>query len=116
MPLKLCNAFFLLVFLLSAAVQYNDPDSVCWIAVYSAAAALCVARFVIALPRWVPAVLLAVCLGWIALLLPRVVGEVSAGDLFASITMRTRAVEEAREVGGLLLVALWSTVLLYRPR
>lgn len=116
MLFRVCNAVFLLIFLLSAAVQYNDPDPVRWIAVYSAAAALCLAWFVVALPRWVPAVLLAVCLGWIALLLPQVIGEVSPGEVFESITMRTRAVEEAREIGGLLLVALWLTVLVVHAR
>ena len=116
MPFKLCNTLFLLIFLLSAAVQYNDPDALRWLALYCAGAALCLAQSLGALPRWLPALLLALCLGWIALLLPRVVGAVSLSELFASITMRSRAVEEAREIGGLALVALWSAVLALRRR
>jgi hypothetical protein len=116
MMFNLGNAFFLLIFLLSAAVQYNDPDSLRWIAIYTAAAALCLAQYIVVLPRWVPAALLAACLIWIGLLLPKVVGAVSVGEVFESITMRTRAVEEAREIGGLLLVVLWSAVLAYRRR
>lgn len=113
---NLCNAFFLLAFLLSAAVQYNDPDPVRWTAIYAAAAALCLAQWLTVLPRRVPAALLVVCLAWIGSLLPKVVGAVSVSEVFDSITMRTRAVEEAREIGGLLLVALWSAVLAYRRR
>ena len=116
MLFKFFNAFFLLAFLLSAAVQYNDPDPIRWIAVYSAAAALCLAQYLVVLPRWVYAVLLAVCVVWIALWLPAVVGKVSLHEIFESITMRTRSVEEAREIGGLLLVALWTSVLMYRRR
>jgi len=116
MAIKLCNGFFLLVFALSAAVQYNDPDALRWIAVYTAAAALCLAQFLAVLPRWIPAALLAACLVWIALLLPKVVGQVSFSEVFESITMRTRAVEEAREIGGLLLVVVWTAVLAYRGR
>ena len=112
----LSNAVFLLAFLLSAAVQYNDPDLLRWIAIYTAAAALCLARFLVPLPRWLPASLLAISLAWIGLLLPKVVGQVSVGEVFESITMRTRAVEEAREIGGLLLVAAWSAVLMLRGK
>ena len=42
------------------------------------------------------------------------VGQVSLEEVFASISMQTKAVEEAREVGGLFLVALWSGVLSFR--
>jgi len=105
------NALFLAAFLLSAAVQYNDPDALQWIAVYLAAAALCAARWRGRLWPWAPFALLVVCLLWIGSLLPGVVGRVSPEELFESITMRTRAVEEAREIGGLALVALWCAVL-----
>ena len=73
MLFKWCNALFLLIFLLSTAVQYNDPDPLRWFAVYSAAAALCLAQYLVTLPRSLAAILIAVCVVWIAVLLPQVV-------------------------------------------
>jgi hypothetical protein len=40
-----------------------------------------------------------------------VVGRVSVGELFRSYRMTGEAVEEAREMGGLLIVAAWRSVL-----
>lgn len=114
--MTLCNALFLLVYLLSAAVQYNDPDALRWAAMYLAAAAMCALQFRRNPPRWPAFGLLAISVIWMGLLLPSIVGQVSFEEIFASISMQTRAVEEAREIGGLLLVALWAAVLSYRQR
>ena len=44
-------------------------------------------------------------------LAPGVVGRVSPAELFQSYTMTSEAVEEGREMGGLLIVAAWMGVL-----
>ena len=41
MVLKLFNIFFCIVFILFAALQYNDPDPYVWIPIYLYAAVLC---------------------------------------------------------------------------
>ena len=105
------NALFLVAYLLSAAVQYNDPDTLPWIAIYLAAALMCLARLTGHPPVWLPPTLLAISLVWAGFLMPQVVGQVSPQEVFESLSMRTREVEEAREIGGLLLVASWSGVL-----
>ncbi|MBN7796367.1 transmembrane 220 family protein [Parahaliea mediterranea] len=114
MVFSLCNALFTLAFLLSAGVQYNDPDGLLWGVTYLCAAAMCVSQF--AGPRlpWLPGVLLVASLAWAGLLLPEVVGQVQWRDLVSSMHMRTAAVERGRETGGLLLVAFWSGILLIR--
>jgi Transmembrane family 220, helix len=61
-------------------------------------------------PRWLPLSLLLITLAWAAYLLPDVVGHVPLGEIADSLSMKTRSVEEAREIGGLLLVALWSAI------
>ncbi len=116
MVITICNASFLLVYLLSAAVQYNDPDALVWAAIYLAAAAMCALQFRRNPPRWLAPALVAISVVWIGMLLPRIVGQVSLEEIFASISMRTRAVEEAREIGGLSLVILWAAVLWHRQR
>jgi hypothetical protein len=116
MTTTVLNAIFLIIYLLCAAVQYNDPDAILWISLYLAAAVMCIIEFRLEPPRWPPRVLAVVSVVWIGTLLPSIVGQVSVEDIFASIAMRTNAVEQAREIGGLLLVGLWAGVLSYRGR
>jgi hypothetical protein len=49
-------------------------------------------------------------------LAPGVVGRVSIGELFESYAMKSAPVEEAREMGGLLVVAGWMALLALRRR
>jgi len=114
MIVPILNAIFLIIYLLFAAVQYNDADALLWILIYLFAAGMCFARIRKKQQRWLPPLLLVVSLLWIGALLPRVVGQTSLAEVFASISMQTKAVEEAREIGGLLLVALWAGVLSFR--
>ena len=108
------NTVFMTAYLLSAAVQFNDPDAAPWIIIYLLAAGMCALQFRTTSQRLLPRLLLVVSLLWAVALLPEVVGRTSLAEVFASISMQTRAVEEAREIGGLLLVALWAGVLGFR--
>lgn len=110
------NVIFLSIFLLAAAVQFNDPDALPWMAVYLAAAGMCLLRSARRLPDWLPPALLGGVLAWAVSLLPDVIGQTSIGEVVESLGMQTRAVEEAREIGGLLLIALWAAVLWLRRR
>ena len=106
------NALFLVAFVLSALVQYNDPDPLAWMAIYLSAGAMCLLVIWKKHLTWPPPILLLASLGWVLFLLPSIVGQVSAAEIVESITMKTREVEEAREVGGLLLVAIWASVVM----
>jgi hypothetical protein len=99
-------------FAFSAALQYNDPDPLQWMAIYGAAmvAAIWAAWRPLAYPWWFPALVGAVALVWGCLLLPQVAGRVRIPELFASWEMKNERVELAREAGGLLIVAGWMTV------
>jgi hypothetical protein len=108
------NLLFLTSFVLSAIVQYNDPDALIWIAIYVAAAGMCLAQHLNHQPRWLPPLLLVICLIWIAWLLPSIIGQVSLAEVVESISMQTRAVEEAREIGGLAIVAFWAICITIR--
>jgi hypothetical protein len=112
MAYKIVNGLFLLAYLLSAAVQYNDPDALPWALIYLAGAAMCVDQFLHRRFNWLAPALIAVCLCWVLWLLPSIVGQVSLQEIFDSISMKTRAVEEAREIGGLALVLLWAAIVL----
>ena len=113
-PFKLLNVLLLAMYLFSVIVQYNDPDPWVWMTVYGLAAGACVYAF------WRPAhwlwpglLGLATAL-WAASLAPRVLGRVAFGELFEAWEMKDLRVEEAREMGGLLIVASWMLELFCR--
>jgi len=110
------NFFFLFCFALSAIVQYNDPDALIWIAMYLSGAGMCVIQALGRQQRWLPPLLLTISLSWIAWLLPSIVGQVPFAEIIESISMKTRAVEEAREIGGLLIVAIWAAAITIKQR
>jgi hypothetical protein len=101
-----------ILFLLAVAAQYNDPDPVQWMAIYGAAALTCLLALRGRLPRWLPVLVGLAALVWAATLAPQVVGRTAPGELFREAGMATLAVEEARELLGLLIVAVWMLVLL----
>ena len=106
--------FFLAVFLLSAAVQYNDPDPLLWIAIYGGAALL-TWLFIRERLNWtVPAITGIALLFWAVFLLPQVWGVVGISDLFEAWEMQNIAIETAREAGGLLIIAVWFLVVAWR--
>jgi hypothetical protein len=93
------------VFAVWAALQWNDPDPLRWIAVYGGAAVVCALW---ATRRTLPVVagaLALLCLGWAALLMPQ---AVVSGELWAS--------EVSRETGGLLVTAGWMIALVWDVR
>ena len=102
------------LFLIAAALQYNDPDPLRWMAIYGLAALACLLALAGRLPRPVPAAIGLAALAWAATLAPGVVGRVSIGELFESYAMKSEPVEEAREMGGLLIVGAWMAVLALR--
>jgi hypothetical protein len=108
---KLLSGAMAILFLFACAVQYNDPDPLQWMTIYGLAALACGLWLGRRLPRWMPAVVGIAALGWAVVLAPGVVGRVSIGDLFESYAMKSEPVEEAREMGGLLIVASWMVVL-----
>lgn len=114
--LKVLNYVMLVAFLMSVAVQYNDPDALVWMLMYGAAAAAC-ALVALGRPHWaVPAVVGAVALVWLLTLTPHVLGQVGFGEMFESVQMKDPRVELGREAGGLLLIVAWMAVLLFAAR
>jgi hypothetical protein len=100
------NGIMLLMFLFSAVVQFNDPDPVAWMAVYLAAAAVCLVEIRRKTPRWLPMALGVIALVWSGSIAYRV-RDVPISALFAEWEMRNLRVEEAREMYGLAIVGVW---------
>ena len=104
---RIVSLLFALLFAVAAGVQLDDPDSQPWIAVY-AAAAVATALFILKAQRegfrsgrrWFAWGVALVALFWAAQLVPPMLREGVALDH-----------EVSREVGGLLLVSVVSTLL-----
>ena len=113
--LRILNLVFLALYILSAAVQYNDPDPIRWMVIYLAAAAVCIVAMRRPVPRWASGAVALASLIWIAIWTPRVLGQVGLGEMFRERGMATMAIEEGREDIGLILVFLWMVVLFLLP-
>ena len=109
---RAANFLMTAVFLLCVAVQYNDPDPVRWMAIYSAAALACILFFT-GPPRWyVTACIAGIALLWAASILSHLpVKYIAWNEVFGTMKMANETVEETRETGGLLIVAAWMLVL-----
>jgi|SRR6185436_4648064 len=109
LPSKLwtaANVIMLLMFVFSTVVQFNDPDAPVWIAVYAAAAVLSWLEIRRRTPLWAPLTLLAITVLWSGYIGRRVHG-IAFFSLFSQWEMKDIHVEEAREMYGLLIVAVW---------
>ncbi len=104
------NLLFALLFVVSAVIQYNDPDPWRWVAMYGAAGV----STVLALhwrPGWLAAgavgVVAAVWGGW---LWHEVLGHVLFSDFWRKMSEKGGRVEVMREAGGLTIVCTWLSV------
>jgi len=111
--LRVLNVIMMLAFLFSVAVQYNDPDPIQWIAIYGAAAAACILQLRGKLNWKFSAAVAAAALLWVLFILPGVISRPFPVTMVDSFHMTDVADEEAREVGGLLIVTAWMAVLTY---
>ena len=109
--LRVANFLMVAAFFFSVVVQYNDPDPIQWMLIYGLAAAACILSLKSRLPWKVPALIGVVALVWAATIAPDVIGKTTFAEMFQSFHMINEVVEEAREMGGLLIVAFWMAVL-----
>jgi hypothetical protein len=108
---RAANLVMTAAFVFSVAVQYNDPDPVRWMLIYGLAASACILNLRGRL-RWPFSALVgAVALIWALSISPHVIDKTTFADMFQSFHMINEVVEEAREMGGLLIVAFWMAVL-----
>ncbi len=101
----------------SALVQYNDPDPARWMILYGAAGAVAVTAAVRgSVPLAASATLGIIALAWGAALALGVPSPDIYMSMFAAWEMKSVAVEEAREASGLFIIGAWMAVLAVHTR
>ena len=119
MAFRIVSALMAVLFLWSAAIQFNDPDPLQWVLLYGAAgiAAALGTRGSHRFPQALPALVGVAALVWALLIGSGSLGQVGLGGLFQSYEMKSQEVEEGREFLGLLIVAVWMLMMvLFRRR
>jgi hypothetical protein len=100
------------LFAFGAAVQYNDPDPLRWMAIYAAASVLSAWAAVRGhASRWATLTIAGVALVWSVALLLQSAGLGVFAHMFDAWEMKSVPVEEAREATGLMIIAAWMIVL-----
>ena len=108
------SAGFALVFVAAAALQWNDPDPLRWIAAYGAAAALALAALLGHVGFWPSACAALAFAGASVPLLPSLLASDAA--TYTSFEMTSTTAEEAREAIGLLICAAYAAGLAWTSR
>ncbi len=98
--------FMAVLFLYSIAVQYNDPDALLWMLIYSVGLVLTILHLY---EKASPALLLVASLLGICgvTYLTLSIQDVELDNLFSSWNMRDRGVVQVGEAIGLLIQSLW---------
>ena len=106
--MRVVNSVMLAVFLLSCAVQVNDPDPLLWIFYYGVAAVFTTLAIGKIYTRWAALAAVGYYIGF-AVYLPG--WSIETLELLRESKMSSDDVELAREAFGLLVCAVWMTVL-----
>jgi hypothetical protein len=110
--MKALNIFFLIVFVLSAALQYNDPDPYIWVPIYLYGAWLCYQAIYRKYNPILYIIGLVVYSGYAVYLffdkqgVLSWAGEHNAENIVQSMKATKPWIEETREFGGLLIVII----------
>lgn len=108
---QLLNIPFAAVFVFGAILQYNDPNPIPWVLIYLAAALPC-ALVVTNRPGWrLPAVVAVVAAAWCGVYVFQGAWTVPVGEMFAEWEMKNQEVLKTREMFGLGIIAVWTTLL-----
>ncbi|MCC6144115.1 MAG: transmembrane 220 family protein [Candidatus Hydrogenedentes bacterium] len=109
MILRTLNAIMIVLFGLSIAVQYNDPDALLWMAIYAYAFVMTTMAFFNRYTILAPLGMIAYLIGW-AVNMPTW-NPAEIAHLLSQPKMSTNDVEVAREALGLLICGGWMAVL-----
>ncbi|MCB1121182.1 MAG: hypothetical protein KJT03_06520 [Verrucomicrobiae bacterium] len=117
--MKILNWILCFLFLLSAGLQYNDPDPIQWMLMWAGAGVACLLFGIKKLPKWVPMAEAVIAICWAGYILPKIIShmvDIHWNEVFMQAKMSNLTVEYVREFGGLLIILIWMIVLILQTR
>ena len=113
---SILNPWMSVAFAICAALQWNDPDPWLWIPMYGAATVACILATLRRLRPWISGVVGLVALAWAIDWLVERHPDARFPELFQTMKASNPAIEETRELYGLLIVVAWMLVLTLATR
>jgi hypothetical protein len=111
MPFRILNGIVAALFAFGAVVQYNDPDPLVWMVIYTAAFLVCLGAIVRGrVPLWPALGVGVVALLW-GLFWSRSASLNEYFHMFDYWEMKSAPAEEARETTGLFIITAWMGIL-----
>jgi Transmembrane family 220, helix len=104
-------------FLYFAYLQFNDENAIRWSLIYGVAALACILYLIHRLPWFFSAAIGVLAIVWALTKIPDLVGQdLPMDEVFGTMRMISTAVQECREMLGLLIVAFWMSTLTFFTR
>jgi len=111
------NCLMTIIFAWFMYLQFNDENSVRWSIIYGVSALACFLYVIRRLPWHIPAVIGLVAIIWSLSKIPSLIGQdLPMHEVFGTMRMISEAVQEAREMLGLMIVFLWMLTLYFATR
>jgi uncharacterized membrane protein len=106
--MKIFNGILTILFILFAAVQFNDPDPIVWVIIYSAVAVISGFAVVGKYNKNVIVTVIGICIVWMLTLVPGVVDWIEEGmpSITGSMKAESPYIEYLREFLGLFIALL----------
>ena len=114
---RILNIVMAVLFAVSAALQFNDPDPLPWFLIYAAGALIAGMSAMKSSSGWLaPALVGLTALVWGVWLLGHLTAGFAWGQLAETMKAETPSIEESRESLGLFVLATWMFLVAARRR
>ena len=108
--LRILHGLMTALFVLAAALQYNDEDVVRWVAIYLAAAVVCVLALVNRPKPGFAAAVALIALAWASPYFVHGAWRIPMPALFSQWEMKDQTIVAGREMNGLFIIFIWMAV------
>jgi hypothetical protein len=105
--LRILHGLMAGLFIFAAILQYNDVDIVRWVAIYLAAAAVCIFALLNRPKPGLAAIIALIAVAWAALYVAHGAWKVPLPALFSEWEMKNQAIVAGREMNGLFIILFW---------
>jgi hypothetical protein len=113
----IANILMTIIFAWFMYLQFNDENSVRWSIIYGASSIACLLYVIRRLPWHIPAAIGVISLIWSLSKIPELIGQdLPMHEVFGTMRMISFAVQDAREMLGLMIVFIWMLTLYFARR